>query len=393
MPVLDHQVPIRRLTEGRHHFFGYYDKHAWDATQRFHLALEVPFDDRMPRPDDEAVVGMVDLEEENRFIPLDTTSAWCWQQGCMLQWLGSAPDREIIYNVRVGTAFRARIRDVHTGRTRDLARPIYCVTSDGRRAATLNFSRVHWCRPGYGYAGIRDPNRDEPAPEDDGVWTVDLATGAARLIVSIGRLASLHPHPTFSEARHHWVNHLLWNADGSRLILLHRWQAGQSRFTRMYTVGPDGEDLHLVPAEDMVSHFHWRGTRRILAWARTRAAGDHFYLFEDRSDRWEIVGKDVLTGDGHCSFGPDGRWVLCDTYPQGEPPSRTLYLYRLVDDTRFDLGRFAIDERFPSGPLRTDLHPRWSRDGTQVSFDSAHEGARQIYLACVAEVGEPEHRA
>jgi hypothetical protein len=34
---------------------------------------------------------------------------------------------------------------------------------------------------------------------------------------------------------------------------------------------------------------------------------------------------------------------------------------------------------------RCDLHPRWNRDGTQVCFDSAHEGERQVYAIDVRD--------
>ena len=57
-------VPIRAITRGPcHHFFGYYDKTPWDATGRYILALEVPFMDRPPGPDDRAIIGLVDREQ------------------------------------------------------------------------------------------------------------------------------------------------------------------------------------------------------------------------------------------------------------------------------------------------------------------------------------------
>ncbi|HEX28910.1 TPA: hypothetical protein ENG04_02375, partial [Candidatus Poribacteria bacterium] len=92
--------PILVTRSPKHHFFGYYDKSPWDATGRYMLALEVDFMDRPPTPQDKAVVGLIDLEEDYRWRPLAETYAWNWQQGTMLQWLPSEPERKVIFNAR-----------------------------------------------------------------------------------------------------------------------------------------------------------------------------------------------------------------------------------------------------------------------------------------------------
>ena len=49
-----------------------------------------------------------------------------------------------------------------------------------------------------------------------------------------------------------------------------------------------------------------------------------------------------------------------------------------------DLGRFHAGGL--KGPVRCDLHPRWSPDGRRVCFDSVHGGTRQMYVMDVSEV-------
>ena len=79
--------PTRTITRGpKHHWFSYYDKLEFDPTGRYVLGMEVDFEHRSPGPDDVIKVGMVDLETNDRWIELGETRAWCWQQGCMLQW-------------------------------------------------------------------------------------------------------------------------------------------------------------------------------------------------------------------------------------------------------------------------------------------------------------------
>jgi hypothetical protein len=404
--IVEHPLPVRAITRGRHHFFGYYDKFALDSSGRYHLAMEVDFTNRMVEVGEMATVGMVDLQDSDRFIPLDTTTGWHWQQGTMLQWWGAEPDRSIVYNVRDGDTWKARIRNVKTGATRGLPRAIYHLAPDGSKAACLNFSRIHDCRPGYGYNGIPDPNADVRAPVDDGVWVMDLRTSATKFIVSLADLVRGDPQPRFETGKH-YINHAQWNKTGTRLFFFHLWNKPEgSWLCWLYSVNADGSDLYKLPVHEMVSHYDWLGDDRILAWARTKEEGDHFYLFDDRTVDYAIIGADVMTVDGHCSWSPDRKWILCDTYPQlpkemaargmkwqdapNEALLRTIYVYDRSRDIRHDLGRFSIDGAARSGPLRCDVHPRWSRDGQWISFDSVHEGSRQIYLMDMRElVGQP----
>ena len=76
----DHEGP-------KFHWFGYYDKLQFSPDNRYVLANQVDFEHRTPTPDDSIQVGMVDTQDGDDWIELGRSSAWCWQQGCMLQWL------------------------------------------------------------------------------------------------------------------------------------------------------------------------------------------------------------------------------------------------------------------------------------------------------------------
>jgi len=401
------QCPIIRVTSGpKHHFFGYYDKCPWDATGRYLLAMEVDFQDRLPGPDDVAVIGLVDLAHGNHFQPVAETKAWNFQQGAMAQWLPSAPDRAIIFNNRMGNRLVSVILDIHTGRRRELPLPVYAVAPNGRYALSVNFARVR-----YNYPGVSDPWEDDPAPREDGIYWMDLETGQHRLILSYADMAEFHHHPAM-EGGKHWIEHLMINPDSTRFLFLHRFPLPDGGFcSRLLTANPDGSDLYLL-AEGMVSHMCWRDSRHILAWARRnriatkarhrglfakplfrqvlnwarrhdrgwirqRVIGDSFLLFTDRTPEIKPVGIGILTEDGHCTYSPDGQWILTDTYPDHKA-QRSLMLYHPASQRVILLGKF--DSPILEGPTRCDLHPRWSRDGTQICIDSMHDGSRQIYV-------------
>jgi len=386
MPHEQTPCPVTRGTSGPlYHFFGYYDKCPWDVSGRYLLAMRVAFMRRPPTPEDLALIGLIDLQSGGRWRPLAETTAWYWQQGAMLQWLPSAPDRKIIYNTRTETGFGSTILDIETGERRNLPRAIYALTPDGRSAVTLNFSRVHRTRPGYGYVGVKDPWEGDLAPHEDGLYFMDLETGASRLIVSLAQMAAYDPEPTMVGAEH-WFNHLQFNTAGTRFLFLHRWKQpdGRWRRTRMFTANPDGSEIAYLGREGMVSHFDWRDETHILAWS-TYAGENHYHLYEDQSDHVEIVGEDVFDQDGHCSYSPDRRWILTDTYPSRDRSERTLIVYHPETNRRIDVGRFYATPEI-TGEIRCDLHPRWSRDGRQACFDSIHEGARQIYVADLSSI-------
>jgi hypothetical protein len=304
--------------------------------------------------------------------------------GTMLRWLPGGEDRLITFNKREGETFYSVIRDVRSGQVRRLPRPIYSISPDGKYALTLNFSRLARTRPGYGYEGGRDAYADQGRPAEDGIFRMDMATGDAKLIISIDQAAGLRPKPSMARAEH-WFNHIQINTDGSRFAWLHRWkpEGTKSWETRTLTANPDGSDVYILADEGYWSHYDWFSRDRLVAHAGFKGAKG-YHLFTDRTDKAEPLGKGVLGTDGHCSFSPDRRWMLTDTYPDKQR-LRTLLLYRMADGLRVDIGRFFAPPQI-DGPTRCDLHPRWSRDGKKVSIDSVHEGTRQIYLLDVEKV-------
>ena len=383
-------VPIRAITKGpASHWFGYYDKLQFDRTGRYVLGMEVDFHDRSPDPDDVIRLGMVDLENGDTWVEFAETRAWSWQQGCMLQWLPGS-DTKVIYNDRRDGRFVSVIRDVFTGESRILPRPVYCISPQGDIALSVNFARIDATRPGYGYKGVLDPDADNLHPPDDGIYLLDLNSGESRLIISLDQAASVpgeNPMPG-----KHWFNHLLFNPAGTRFIFLHRWyrespMKGPWR-TRMFTAQPDGRALHCVADHGMVSHFIWRNAHEILAWSNEPETGARFHLYRDTTDHVVVVGEGILTRDGHCSYSPDGRWILTDVYPDKDR-MQTLMLFRPADSKLVVLGKFYLSPKH-RGEFRCDLHPRWSRDGRYVCIDSMHLGdKRQMYLLDVGEIVQP----
>ncbi|MCD6392533.1 MAG: hypothetical protein J7M40_03400, partial [Planctomycetes bacterium] len=326
--------PVRTITKSpKFHWFGYYDKLQFDPTGRYVLGMEVDFEGRSPRPDDVIKIGMVDLKDNDKWIELGTSSAWGWQQGCMLQWRPGSRS-EILYNDRQGDHYVCRMLDVFTRKLRTVNYPIYSVSPNGKVAVSADFRRIQDMRPGYGYAGLADPHKDESAPKDSGVFLIDLNTGKSKLIISLAQISKVpyEQNPQDALSGKHYFNHLLFAPDGKRFIFLNRWRvktaSGYSGFrTRMFTAAVDGGDIRLIDGYGKTSHFIWRDPGNILAWAWHPSDGNKFYLYEDGTGKVEVVGKGVMTHNGHCTYLPGNEWILNDTYPSGANREQNVYLY------------------------------------------------------------------
>ena len=375
---------LKPVTRGpRHHFFGYYDKSPWNASGTRMLAHEVDFNDRPPRAGDSVTLGLVQVDRQNGFEAVATTSAWNWQQGAMLQWHPADPEGTFVHNDCRDGAHVGIVRALDGRELRSYVRPIYAVAPDGRSAYSLNFARLQTHRPGYGYAGSTDPWVDDPAPEQDGVHVVDLESGVSRLVVSLAALARIEPTESMRKG-FHYVNHVQVSPGGKRVAFFHVWRTGDTTWeVRLYTADPDGGNLRCIVDTGRVSHYDWLDDRRILVWAHHPERGDRFLLCDEHQRSMVVFGEGSLTEDGHCSFSPDRKWVLNDTYPD-RYDMRTLMLVHFDEQKRFDLARLHSPKSRWWGEIRCDLHPRWSRDGTKLCVDSVHEGTRQMYVMDVS---------
>jgi len=381
------KYPVKVVTQGpKHHWFGYYDKLQFDPTQRYLLSMQVDFEHRSPTADDEISVGVIDLAENNSWTTLGHTTAWGWQQGCMLQWIPGSKSK-VIWNVRRDQTYGSRILDRATGDLLEVDQPVYSVSPDGKTGVTADFRRINDVRPGYGYVGFPDPHSKEMAPDDSGIFRVDLTTGKSDLIISLRQILDVGETPWDGEGVKHYVNHLLFNTDGSRFEFLHRSRFPDGkRKTRMLTAAPDGSDIRVLDDNGLTSHFIWRDPHHILAWSNQPSHGQAFYLFSDEEKpKIEVVGPEVMTRDGHCTYLPNRDWIVNDTYPDADR-YQTVYLYHEPTGKRIDVAKFQAPRAY-TGEWRCDTHPRHSPDGKLLTVDAPFEDqGRQLHVVDISSI-------
>lgn len=384
-------VPARVLTTGpKYHWFGYYDKLQFDPSNRYVLCMEVDFEGRSPQPNDEINIGMIDLNNNDKWIILGKSKAWSWQQGCMLQFIPGS-DSLVIWNNRIDNRFVSHLFNIHTKKERILPFAVYALSPDGIHAVTTDFERIQDTRPGYGYAGIPDPNSENMAPENAGIYLCNLITEEKKLLISYQQMVKMpklnDDNATLDRAtQKNWFNHLLFNSDGSRFIFLHRWKANSKKdvggfATLMYTSDLSGEDIRLVDPSNYTSHFIWKNKIQITAWTRQSSFGNGFYVFTDgKPEETTVLNQEKMPVNGHNTYLPGKPdWILNDTYPDKER-FQHVYLYNTESDVKIPLGDFYLPAAY-KGEWRCDTHPRSSNNGNLVCIDCpVNNSGRQLVL-------------
>lgn len=385
IPVYNQRVKIKRLTpEFEHFFFGYFDIQAMNNKGEQHLALRVPFANRLPNENDSAEIVIINKDGNIRTI--DKTYAWNFQQGAFFQYRPNY-DNQVVYNIfdKDKNEYKSVIYNLESGEKIILPLPIANISPDGRKALSLNFSRLFDYRPGYGYCNIKDPHFDEIKPKDDGVFLIDLEARDYKLILSYQRLWELFSKGSKNEADKVIINHINFNTDGSRFLMLYRYFSDSPPFpTLTLTADINGENIHKIFG--FGSHYHWKNSRDLVISGadihdRSELKSMTAYNIEDISGKHSIIDENFLKGDGHCSYSPDRKFILYDSYPTKGYPYKKLQIYDLEKKKGVTLAILYSDPDIYNNitDCRCDFHPRWSPDGNHITFDSIHEGFRGIY--------------
>jgi len=372
---------IQRISpdDDMEYFFGYYDKSPWDASDRYMLSLRVKDTTSSVAPSEPAEIVLFDTEDNNAYKILGKTSTWNVQQGCMLQWLGPKYSDEIIYNDFRKGQYCSVILNVKTNEERIIPMPVYSVSPDGEFALSLDFSRLHRLRKGYGYSNLDEKTKDEKCPNKPCIWHINLKSNEVNPLLTYKDFASFEPRDDMLNAEHK-VNHIMLNTKGDRFMVLHRWINGTNRYTRLVTINSDGTGMYNLSDDNMTSHCSWKNDTEILAYANKNKEGNGYYLMMDKTEEYKKKWLE-LTFDGHPSYSPNGNKVVTDTYPDR---SRLATVYCIEDDKVGKIAKVFAPFKYDND-VRCDLHPRWNRTGDEICIDSVFEGKRGLYIVKVIQ--------
>ena len=360
--------------DGYHYFFAYYDMRATQSGDTKHLCHRVPFMDRLPVAEDVCEIGYVDNGE---FFKIGETTAWNFQQGAMLQYHPYLRNT-VIYNVYEDGKFMTLTHNYVTGEKKYADRATACISPDGKWGLAVNFGRIYDFRPGYGYAGWKDEFADVKAPHEDGVFLVDMESGKSKQILFYDTLA---PIAGFDNDKV-LVNHITFNTASDMFIMLVRnFAIGEGVWwsTSLVVCDLEGNARTVLP-NTYVSHYSFADSCHLVAHCTVDGVKSMFNidLRDGSAENYHMPYFDQPGNpDIHCNVLPDGHYIIGDGYPKDR--YRYLMAYNVQTGEEKELLRAKTDIPI-TNDIRCDLHARYVYDNKFISFDTTHNGCRQIAL-------------
>ncbi len=401
------KVPVWCLTPNNgcytHRFF---DTNPISPSGRYLAVLNMPYEDKPASFGDEAEVVVVDLYDGTEKT-VAKTCGWEHQLGANINW--GATDNQLIFNDLDLETYKAFswCLDIESGEKRKLEHEIYHVSPDGKTGVSSNLTTM--CRTQYGYGVVIPPERvaiNGIETDDDGIWTIDIETGKAELILSIKDIFKI----THTELERKLMSdmgiycfHTKWSPDSKKIMFTtrHVYPEKKTDFNLIgskdlqfciYTCDADGSNLNVAIDETQWAkgghHTTWAPNSEYLT-MNLNIHGKGLKLCKaSLTGRFVERLIDHVQGSGHPSFHPSKNIMISDTYyfeplayGDGTVPIR-LIDFDLYEELPPPIRINIVHPNSGHNPvLRVDPHPVWDKSGDYCVFNGHTNGCRRVFIA------------
>lgn len=412
-------VPVTRVTPGDGFYLHtFYDVCPWSPSGNFLAVTKFPYQGKKPQWGDIAEVCVIDLKQQ-RIKTVYQTKAWGFQLGANVQW-GNSNDRFLYTNDIIdGQPVCVRI-DLEQSVVKAYAGAKYDISQDERSVISPNLLNMNIHQ--YGYA-VPDGPAGAPFPftKDDmgreGLWKTDLVKNEKKLLVPMQQFFEVAQDEEKYAGSTGYLFHSKFNKQNTRILQVFRAQVNnKGRNASLFSMNTDGSRLRqCLTAEKWNEVARLGGSGNHPNW---HPDGEHVIMncvpswlgFKDMlfcSFRFDGTDFKILSekhmGSGHPSVAAGGKYLLADAYPKQtyvKAPDGEIAI-RLVDlrsDRELILCTIPTDvgggvrQALPGDKLsggsqhKLDPHPAWNRNYSQVCFNGAPDGKRQVFIADLFKV-------
>ena len=359
--------PVEYFSKGKANtFFGYYDITPFnDKNELVYVELE----------DGASHVNIVlnTPEGENKQY-LSKSNAWNWQQGSRLRWFAGSNDT-ISFNDFDGQNYYNRIVDIISKEERRIDWPLYDIDNKGKVGLSLNFERLGYLRPGYGYT-CRPYHCNSDDLTKEGISLIDIVSNKKTGEILYPEIHAACGSQT--DLKDCYINHLSFSPSGEKFLFF--WIEIINGYHKASLVVYDMNSRKIIPLElEMkASHYVWQDNDHIICTSYDNNRACRYYMYTISAQSRELICKGSLQRDGHPSFLEHPSSIMTDTYPDKDY-FQHIYFVDIEKDKKKEIIKIYSDPRI-KGERRTDLHPRFNKAKNMICFDANPSGHRRLYI-------------
>ncbi len=367
-----------------HSHFGYFDKSSVSNCGNY--LIDICF----KKNDDKAFIDIYNLAKNNFDKPIISipTSAHNYQQSSMVNWISSDNDSfSIIYNDIANSYLFSNLlfysKKQKKFKIKRFHYPIQSI-SINNIALSIDYKKLKEKRKEYSYSTEFEQSKIfdkylffEFSLNNEkiirGFEIKDIPTVYSSNFKKIG-LANL------DEILYNF-NHALYSPNGlSFVILLRVYDKKGNRLSNLLFID-ESKKVRLL-FSGIISHYCFISDYSLFVWGKPIQSNDFskpcYFIFDIKTEKFNIVHKLIDFHDGHPTYDKNSNNLVFDTYPD---------FYRFSELWRFSLDsqnlKRILSVYHPlkyNADKRIDLHPRFSKDGKKLTFDSCCRNMRKQFI-------------
>jgi Tol biopolymer transport system component len=204
----------------------------------------------------------------------------------------------------------------------------------------------------------------------EGVRLFDFETRTSKVILTFAQCVDIIPEKVPPEGTIWTIRNLKYNQDGTMFILRFSSQPQVVKYLMVANIDGTGLTKLNTPSHKWHHHSWLPGSRSVLFGDRVDGVS-YLYRIDIDNSNLRLISKHPLAG--HPLASPDGRRIVTDENKDTKK-GLGIYLLDLVADTVERVASITVNLK------RSNAHPVWNHEGTQILYHSDHMGYSNLYL-------------